>query len=199
MANHLVPDAEAKGAAFADEEWKVSSGLSRPDFFNWPAELQQVIDRDHPNVMVFMAGANDAQGLTDADGSAVQVTPFSDAWTVEYTKRVDATMDLMSADGRLGIWVGLPVMDNPSFEGEMEKLNAIFKAAAARHPRIMYLDSTPVLSNTGTFVLDLPDATGTPVAVRAGDGVHLTSEGGELLSQDILHTLETTMPGGGHP
>ena len=197
LCENLVADARARGAASADEQWTISSGLSRPDFFDWIATLQKAVDTDHPNVMVFMAGANDAQGLTTAAGQAVSITPFDDTWTTEYTKRVDQAMDILSGDGRLAIWVGMPVMQAPSFEAKMEKLNAIFKAEAAKHPRVIYLDSAALFASNGAFALDLPGPGGTPVRMRAEDGVHLTSAGGELLAQDALKTLEATMPGGG--
>ncbi len=195
LCETLVPDIRAKGAV-ADEQWTISSGLSRPDFFDWITALQKAIETDHPNVMVFMAGANDAQGLTTSSGQAVSITPFDDTWTTEYTKRVGQAMDILSGDGRLAIWVGMPVMQVPSFDSSMQKLNAIYKAEAAKHPRVIYVDSSAVLAPGGAFALDLPGPDGTPVRVRAEDGVHLTSAGGELLAQDVLKTLEATMPGG---
>lgn len=199
LCENLVPDARAKGVAFADQQWTISSGLSRPDFFDWLATLQKAVDTDHPNVMVFMAGANDAQGLTTPSGQAVSVTPFDETWTAEYTKRVDQAMDILGGNGRLAIWVGMPVMQSPSFDANMQKLNAIDKAEAAKHPRVIYVDPNVVLAPGGAFSLDLPGPDGTPVRVRAEDGVHLTSAGGELLAQHVLKTLEATMPGGVQP
>jgi hypothetical protein len=194
LCQNLTADAAAKGAGFTDQEWQISTGLSRPDYFDWLAHLQHAIASDHPNVMVFMAGANDAQGLTTASGQAVSVTPFDATWTAEYTKRVGEAMDLMSADGRVAIWVGLPIMDNPGFAGEMQKLNAIFKAQAAKHRGVIYVDSWSLFAVNGAFALDLPDASGATVRMRAEDGVHLTSAGGELLAHDVLKTIESTMP-----
>ena len=197
LCENLVPDARAKGVAFADEQWTISSGLSRPDFFDWLSTLQKTVATDHPNVMVFMAGANDAQGLTTPSGQAVSVTPFDDTWTAEYTKRVSQAMDILSGGGRLAIWVGLPVTQNtPSFDADMARLDSIYKAEAAKHPRVIYIDSSAVLAPGGAFTLELPGPDGTPVRVRAEDGVHLTSAGGELVAQDVLKTLQATMPGG---
>lgn len=194
LCENLVPDARARGA-FADDQWTVSSGLSRPDFFDWLAALQKAAATDHPNVMVFMAGANDAQGLTTSAGQAVSVTPFDATWMAEYSKRVSQAMDILSGDGRLGIWVGLPVMQGASFNAEMVKLNAIFQAEAAKHPRIIYVDPDTVLAPGGAFTLDLPGPDGSPARIRAEDGVHLTSAGGELLAQEVLQQLTATMPG----
>lgn len=194
LCENLVPDATAKGAAFADAEWKISTGLARPDYFDWMAHLDEAIAADQPNVAVFMVGANDAQGITTLDGQAVSVTPFDSDWTAAYAKRVGQAMDILSGDGRIGIWVGMPVMQDSEFAAKMQKINAIFEAEAARHPRVIYIDAWKLLSADNAFALDLPDANGTPTRMRAEDGVHLTSAGGEFLAQAVLKAIAGTMP-----
>ena len=39
----------------------MSTGLTRPDYFNWPAELAADLKSQNPQVVVIMIGANDAQ------------------------------------------------------------------------------------------------------------------------------------------
>jgi len=50
---------------------QVSSGLSRPDYFDWPAHLTDEVLPERPEVVVVMFGANDSQGL-DIDGRPYQ-------------------------------------------------------------------------------------------------------------------------------
>ncbi|MCU0653447.1 MAG: hypothetical protein MUD10_04270, partial [Candidatus Pacebacteria bacterium] len=38
---------------------KVSSGLARQDYFNWPATAQKMVTQHNPNVAIMMYGAND--------------------------------------------------------------------------------------------------------------------------------------------
>ena len=44
--------------------YKVSSGLARPDFFNWPVELEQKLPEVDPDIVVVTFGGNDSQGLS---------------------------------------------------------------------------------------------------------------------------------------
>ena len=38
-----------------------SSGLSRPDFFNWPAQLQTLVSENDFDIVIVMLGTNDSQ------------------------------------------------------------------------------------------------------------------------------------------
>ncbi len=59
-------------------DYKVSSGLSRPDFFDWPSYFAQQIPAVNPDIVVVTFGGNDAQGLRNVDKTwAVQHTPGS--------------------------------------------------------------------------------------------------------------------------
>ena len=81
-------------------DYKVSSGLSRPDFFDWPTYFAQRIPAVNPDIVVVTFGGNDAQGLRNLDKTwAVQHSPGGtgdDAdWRAEYGKRVGAAMDYL--------------------------------------------------------------------------------------------------------
>lgn len=52
-------------------EYKISSGLARPDYYNWPARLADVASEVKPEALVMMIGGNDAQELTDPGGNVV--------------------------------------------------------------------------------------------------------------------------------
>ena len=55
----------------ADFDAKVSSGLARPDFYNWPARVQESLVRNDADVAVIMVGANDDQSLMSVSGERV--------------------------------------------------------------------------------------------------------------------------------
>src|SRR5207248_4519629 len=44
-------------------DFKVSSGLTRPDFFDWPKRLQDQVRKLRPDVVVVDFGGNDAQPI----------------------------------------------------------------------------------------------------------------------------------------
>ena len=76
------------GTNIVDTElnYKVSSGLARPDFFDWPAELAAKVPEVDPDIVVATFGGNDSQGLAVADGSFIVSDPVNDEadWTEEY-------------------------------------------------------------------------------------------------------------------
>ena len=51
------------GVAETTVDYKVSSGLARPDFFDWPAHLRPELPAVDPDIVVVTFGGNDAQGL----------------------------------------------------------------------------------------------------------------------------------------
>ena len=66
---------------------KVSSGLSRPDYFNWPLTIHELISQYKPNIAVIMLGSNDAQGLTNSKG-IFQIYYGQPGWNQKYAQRV---------------------------------------------------------------------------------------------------------------
>ena len=49
------------GVVQATLDGQVTTGLTRPDYYNWPAELQADLPKYSPQVVVVMMGANDPQ------------------------------------------------------------------------------------------------------------------------------------------
>ena len=91
----MVSLANDTGVIDATTEHELSSGLSRPDFYDWPARLVEVMASEDPDAVVLMIGGNDAQSIV-VDGQIAR--PFSDAWMGEYSARVGHAMDLVTTD-----------------------------------------------------------------------------------------------------
>ena len=86
-------------------DYKVSSGLTRPDFYDWPRRMQQKMSEVGPQIVVVTFGGNDAQPIK-VDGKGYDVA--APEWSAEYGRRVGAMMDYLSSEGRTLIWVGIP-------------------------------------------------------------------------------------------
>ena len=50
------------------KQGRISTGLARPDYFNWPAEMRYIVDRYRPDLTVVMVGENDNQSLRSSSG-----------------------------------------------------------------------------------------------------------------------------------
>ena len=59
----LVRVAGETGVMAPTLDARVSTGLTRPDYFDWPAHLVNIVETQAPEVMVVMFGANDAQRM----------------------------------------------------------------------------------------------------------------------------------------
>jgi hypothetical protein len=127
-------------------DYKVSSGLSRRDFFDWPAHFAEAIPKANPDIVVVTFGGNDAQGLRNVDKTwAVQHAPGGggdDAdWRAEYAKRVGAAMDYLGGDNRTLIWVGIPNDDNPEVTARLQVQNEVVVAEAKKRPKVVFIDT----------------------------------------------------------
>ncbi len=181
-------------------DYKVSSGLSRPDFFDWPAHFVQQIPRVNPDIVVLTFGGNDAQGLRNLDKTwAVDHTPGGEAddadWRAEYAKRVGGVMDYVGGDNRTLIWVGIPNDDNPEVTARLQVQNEVVRAEAAKRPEVVFIDTWKRFSGlSGGFAEVVQDPRDNEFKdVRASDGFHLNETGAEILALDIAEAIRTEL------
>jgi hypothetical protein len=188
----LIRLASDTGVIDATLDYRISTGLSRPDYFNWPGELQRVSDETDPDVMVLVFGSNDSQGLLTPEGDVYQ--PLSDGWREEYRRRVMGTMNLVSRPGRLVLWIGLPPMRDGEFSQRLADIDQIYREEAAKHDGVSYIDARQVLGANGGYAAYLDDGTGRVELVREPDGVHLTRAGGNRLAGAVLYKIGSVVP-----
>jgi len=181
-------------------DYKVSSGLSRPDFFDWPSYFAQRIPAVNPDIVVVTFGGNDAQGLRNKDQTwAVQHSPGSGGddtdWRAEYGRRVGAAMDYLGGDNRTLIWVGIPNDDNPDVTARLQVQNEVVMAEAAKRPKVVFIDTWNRFSGlSGGFAPVVQDPRdGQFKTVRADDGFHLNETGAEILALDIAQAIRTEL------
>ena len=171
--------------AEAEVEYRFSTGLARPDFFDWPARLAEVAGEYDPDVYVVVFGANDAQNLEVA---GQVLTYASDEWVEEYSGRVSTVMDSLSDEATV-LWVGQPVMRAPDFDEKMQFLNTIYRREARARDDVTFIDTWEVFSDDGDFAAYLTDSAGQRALVRQQDGIHYTRAGGELLTDVVFEML----------
>ncbi len=185
------------GIAETTVDYKVSSGLSRPDFFDWPAHLSEVLPAVQPDIVVVTFGGNDAQGISIANGEFIIGDPVAnkEEWSEEYTRRAGAVMDLLLEGGRTVIWVGIPNDDNPEVTERMAVQDQAARAAAATRPDVVFVDTWARFSGRSggwaEYVVDPRDGEGKDV--RASDGFHLNEVGAEILALDIAEVVKTDL------
>lgn len=173
---------------------RASTGLTRPDYFNWPENLiRNVITGLDPDVIMVMFGANDAQNIPMPPPIGGYVLG-SEEWQVEYRDRVGKTMDLLRSpeNDRLVMWVGQPIMGPNSGVANLDQINYIYWSEAQKRPWVQYFDAYPFFSDgAGAYARSLPNADGTVRDLRAGDNIHLSSWGANRLGWAVFTKLGT--------
>jgi hypothetical protein len=188
------------GVVDSEVDYKVSSGLSRPDFFDWPDHVRTKLEEVDPDIVVVTFGGNDAQGMATVDGQ------FPDEWAdpvrqrrtwfPEYRRRVGEFTDLLLADpDRTVIWVGIPNDDNPKVTERLAVQDEAVRAALGRRPQVIFVDTWKRFSgrdgNWAEYVIDPRDNRGKDV--RADDGFHLNENGAEILALDIATVIRADL------
>lgn len=183
----------ATGVVDTTLDYKVSSGLARPDFYNWHDELERQLAAVDPHIVVVTFGGNDAQFLADENGDSVAPMPTPDSdnaeWTAQYRSRVGRIVAAL--DGRDVVWVGIPSHIDPEIRFRMNVQNEAVKAELAQYPEVDFVDTWRRFAgrngNYAEFVIDPRDGMGKDV--RASDGFHLNEVGAEILAIDIAQVV----------
>ena len=67
----------------ASQDFRIGTGLARPDVYDWPGAISREMATANPDVVILIFGANDDQDM-EADGHRVPLQ--SDAWQQEYAR-----------------------------------------------------------------------------------------------------------------
>lgn len=176
----------------AEPDGHLSTGLIRPDNFNWFDRAREVEQTEKPDVSVLVFGGNDNDDYMTGLADGVTIGSFgSPSWSAEYGRRVGLVMDsLTRRPGQLLIWVGAPVAQDAKLDSQMKVLNSIYKAQAAKRPgSVLYVDPDPIFAPNGSYQTSI-NWKGSQVVVREPDGQHLNAEGGVVLADYILDLLK---------
>jgi hypothetical protein len=166
---------------------KSSSGLSRPDFYDWMEVGTELREEFAPDAVVVMFGGNDAQGLymgRKADPKWIRY-PDREPWDEEYRRRVDAFAEAMGAGGAKIFWIGMPVMKPTRLHERMQHLNGIYRAQMKARPNAEFIDIWASLAGPDGEYVDRLEVGGQRERVRAHDGVHVAGPGAALLTDQI--------------
>jgi hypothetical protein len=166
------------GVIKATWDSRPSSGLVNYDFFNWYRHSKSMMSSIDPEIVVFMIGTNDA--------SIVSSNPKG--YVKSYSEDLNDIIDIFDAEKRKVFFVLPPAMQNSRLNSNVTKLNYVITSVAQdRGARI--IDSNESLSPAYKYVSSVKAGSKT-VTVRAGDGIHISGAGGNILATQIYNTLE---------
>ena len=170
---------------------KATSGLARPDFFDWSEEARRLFALHNPALVIAMFGGNDGQRMEFHDASGTPLKMDSgDAWEVAYQHRIREFALLLRGDSRR-VFILSPTNRRPRFAREkMIRVRAAQRRALKDLEGVTWIDMFPLSSDdSGTWLNSGADVDGNIVRYRREDGIHLTPAGGQVVGQRLIERL----------
>jgi hypothetical protein len=165
-----------------------SSGLARPDYFDWAAKLKELKAKVQPDLIIGQWGENDCQGQATRDGKAVAKfgTP---EWDSEYTQRVKEMVGIMREGGCHAAIIGIPNMRPKGFAKQVARLNKVTEDAAVAAGGV-FLSTWDLTSDEHGDYLATVNVDGKNKLMRAGDGIHFSTYGAVYIASKLCEKLQ---------
>lgn len=165
---------------------RISTGLARPDYFNWPAAMHQIMDVFHPDLVIVMTGENDNQSLQTPGGQLeTQIGTYH--WPPAYQDRVQDFAKIAINAGAHVVWVGLPIVSDPKRWEVIRRQNEIFARVAHKQPNMTYVDAWDMFATPdGKYSPYIHTPGGGVALVRETDGVHFNTAGYLMIARAAM-------------
>lgn len=199
LADALRPMLAGRPQTAFASRGKVSSGLARPDFFNWEREMAALAAAHAPDTVIVMIATNDNQTLARPDGTKVAFG--RPGWDAEYARRVRRLVEIARSTNPSAriYWLGAPVMADPKLNADVAAINAVIARELAALPGCRYIDVSRTLADPAGRYAQAKLTPDGPKATRTKDGVHLTPFGAKLLANAALASLGPNLAALSHP
>ncbi|WP_426753984.1 DUF459 domain-containing protein [Myxococcus sp. Y35] len=179
---------------------KSSTGLARPDFFDWMDVGREEVERHQPDVVVVILGGNDGQSLQDTKGG--KPVPWGRAeWQAAYRQRMEEFLGVLASPGRKIVWLELPATGLKRFEQKLRIIRAVQREVVSSRQDAVHLDTRPFFTDAKGRALRQARVDGfrKPMRLRMQDGVHFTVAGGRYFANkvypEVLGVLGLTQQG----
>ncbi len=167
-----------------------SSGLTRPDYFDWFKQAKSLVGEKHYNIVIMSFGANDAQAAI-IDGKRQR---FGNAkWMEKYEEKIRKLLTILESSVDVVYYIGLPPMRPKGYDGRMEKLSGAYKKIFNEHTNMYYLPTHSVVGDTSKAYTSFMTIDGKRKRIRVGDGIHFTPDGGTLVAKALYKHIKENL------
>jgi uncharacterized protein len=196
--SRLTPrDSCLKGNVELGRFAKNSTGLTRPERFNWADEVKRIGETFKPNLFMMTLGLNDRQSVVVGGRVTLETSP---EYPARYKERVTAVLKSVAASKAALLWIGLPAMRDAAPDKDAREKNKLFAETIAEFgdQSLQYVPPWR-LNEAGEdkFASFGPDSTGKMIQIRAPDGEHFTPAGELLVAAYLLPKIIASLLGNG--
>jgi hypothetical protein len=174
------------------KQGRISTGLSRLDYFDWVHEMQLIMDVFDPDLVIVMVGVQDNQSLETPQGQIVAEigTP---AWPPAYETRVKQFARIAVNGGAHVVWVGLPIVQNRGRWELFQRQNGIFQEVADTVPNVAYVDTWDRFAGKGGgYNAYYRNSNGQVELIRESDGIHFNGTGYDMVAHEAVQAAIAT-------
>ncbi len=184
----LTRMAEEGKALSVTNRFNESSGVARPEVYDWPGAIPRLVEGKDFDAAVILLGSNDRQDIRLGQFRYAFNTP---EWSEAYKLQAGQLLDALKAAGVPVYWVSIPPMAEPAYNTDMMALNDHIKNTVVAKGE-QFVDVRPsLLGADGSYTDRGPDETGALRKLRASDGVTFFKAGNNKLAQLVLAAIET--------
>jgi hypothetical protein len=163
---------------------RISTGLARPDYFNWPYTMRRIVDRFDPDLVIVMLGENDYQSLQTVHGQREAQVGTSE-WPSAYRDRVVAMMRIATSRGAKVVWAALPISADFRIRDHSRRQNEIFAFAASISHNVAFFDSWERFRDPeGRYTAYFREGRRV-ILIREDDGLHFNAIGYTIVAREI--------------
>ncbi|MCP3098879.1 DUF459 domain-containing protein [Myxococcus sp. K15C18031901] len=186
FGDYLLARLEAHPLIRASRRARSSTGLARPDYFDWMAVGEEEVKRHQPDVVVVILGGNDGQSLLERSGGK-PVHWGKPEWEEAYRRRLDSFASVISAPGRKIVWLELPATGLKRFEQKLGVIRDLQREVIGARADARYVDTRAFFTDAQGRALLHARVEGfrKPMKLRMDDGVHFTIAGGRYFASKV--------------
>ncbi|AGF75307.1 SGNH family hydrolase [Bartonella vinsonii] len=167
-----------------------SSGLVRTEHTSWKNSIPKLIDKNKPDAIVMIIGANDNQPIANSHGV---FSPLQPEWMNIYRQKIIEITESLHNSGKPWIWIGQPAFRNDNLTQKMQTLNELYKNATEAAGGYFVNIWDGFINAQGQFSFSGYDINGKITRLRTNDGIHFTFEGKRKLVSYLRKPLETIL------
>ncbi|KEC55687.1 SGNH/GDSL hydrolase family protein [Bartonella koehlerae] len=155
------------------------SGLVRTDHISWKSNLSELIDKNKPDVIIMVIGANDNQPIITSYGIFSTLKP---EWLNIYKQRIIEIAESLHSSGKPWIWMGQPAFENDNLTQKMNIFNELYRKKTEVAGGYFLDIWSGFTDEKGQFSFSGYDVNGRVAKLRTNNGINFTFEGKKKLA-----------------